>query len=107
MRADSTLVVLDPGSRALEAVVLSGLPTELWLNLLHPLLPNLRPPLLRRLHNRRSASSRQDAFFDPLWFLVRRISFGSFGLVFLRPSEPAGLTKHLDNICELTLHPLR
>src|SRR5580700_6397854 len=35
------------------------------------LLPNLRPPLFRRLDNRRSASSRQNAFlylFIPLFF---------------------------------------
>jgi hypothetical protein len=36
------------------------------------LLPNLRPPLLRRLRNSRSASSRQDALLHADDFTLRR-----------------------------------
>jgi hypothetical protein len=36
------------------------------------LLPNFGPPLLRRPGNRRSASSRQDAFLDAGYFVIGR-----------------------------------
>jgi hypothetical protein len=40
------------------------------------LLPNLRPPFLRRLHNRRSASSRQNAFLRAYDFALSGMSQG-------------------------------
>jgi hypothetical protein len=68
-------MTISPPDRVVTVPICSRLDIGMALELpryLLRLLPNLRPPLLRRLHNRRSASSRQNALPHADDFALRR-----------------------------------